>query len=99
MKTNNGNQGEGDKASARRYNQHAEEFVSDGRVNKAAADAREFVEAEPEEAQAAERAGKRGPSGTKVSLDDLMAKGRTVVDRVRPMIERAADKVRAAFKK
>ncbi len=99
MKTNNGNQGEGDKASARRYNENAEEFVADGRVDKAAADARDFVETEPEEAQAAERAGKHGPSSTKVSLDDLMAKGRTVVDRVRPMLDRAADKVRAALKK
>ncbi len=96
MKTNNGNQGEGDKASARRYNQHAEEFVADGRVNKAAADAREFVEAAPAEAMAAERAAKHGPS--KGLLDDLVAKGRNVVDRVRPMIERAADKVRAGFK-
>lgn len=61
MKTNNGNQGEGDKASARRYNKNAEEFVADGRVDEAAADAREFVEAEPEEAQAAERAAKSGP--------------------------------------
>ena len=99
MKTNNQNQGEGDKASARRYNEHAQEFVARGRVSKAAADARDYVEEEPEQAQAAERAAKRGPSGTKGSLEDLMAKGRTVVDRVRPIVERAADKVRAAFKK
>ena len=93
----NRNQGEGDKASARRYNNHAAEFVAEGKVDKAAREARDFVEAEPADAAAAERAAKRGPGGTRVSLDDLVAKGRTVVDRVRPMIERAAGKLRAKF--
>lgn len=96
MSTNK-NQGEGDKASARRYNDHAAEFVAEGKVDQAARTARDFVETEPAAAVAAERTAQRGPGASKVSLEDLMARGRTVVDRMRPMIERAAGKLRAKF--
>ena len=37
------NQGEGDRASARRYNRHVEEFVDSGQVDLAAQDAAEAV--------------------------------------------------------
>src|SRR5690606_27921475 len=81
------NQGEGDRISARRYDRHAREFVAEGRVPDAANDARVFVEQEPEEAAKAEQTAKRGPRGTRSTVDELVAKGRTVAERVRPMRE------------
>ena len=89
------NQGEGDKVSAREYNQAAREFVADGKVEDAARDAATFVEAEPEEAKRAEAAGRRGPKGTKVSVDDIVDMGRTVIERVRPYVARAVDRVKS----
>ncbi len=56
-----GNQGEGDKVSARHYNDAATEFAAEGKVPAAAEAAKEFVEAKPGEAASAERAGKQGP--------------------------------------
>lgn len=88
------NQGEGDKVSARDYNRKVRDFVEEGRVDEAARSAARFVEAEPEEAERAERAAKRGPH-TKVSIDELVAKGRTVIDRVRPVVERVVERVKA----
>lgn len=58
------NQGEGDRASARRYDEHVREFAREGKVEPSAADARTFVEAHPEEAAKAERDAKRGPART-----------------------------------
>lgn len=89
------NQGEGDKASAREYNRGVEDFVADGKVDDAARDAARFVEAEPGEAKRAEQRAKRGPQPTKVSVDDLLARGRTVIDRVRPIVERVVDRVKS----
>ena len=93
------NQGEGDRKSARRYNEDATGFVAEGKVESAARDAAQYVEAEPAEAKAAEQRAKRGPHGTKVSVDELVAKGRTVIDRVRPIVERVVDRVKAKFSK
>lgn len=93
------NQGEGDKVSARHYNRQAEAFVAEGRVESAARDAERFVEAEPQEAARAERKAKRGPHSTKVSVDELVAKGRTVIDRVRPYVERVVDRVKSRLSK
>jgi hypothetical protein len=90
------NQGEGDKVSARHYNRQAREFVADGKVDDAAREAKLYVERNPADAERAERQAKRGPK-TRVSVDELIAKGRTVVDRVRPVITRAADKIRSRF--
>ena len=91
------NQGEGDKNAARHYNQQLHAFVESGKVEPAARDAERFVEQQPLEAKRAERKAKRGPSATRVSLDELLAKGRTVVDRVRPIVERAVGKLRTRF--
>jgi hypothetical protein len=95
------NQGEGDRKSARRYNDDVRGFVAEGKVESAARDAAQFVEAEPEEAKAAEQRAKRGPRGvaTKVSVDELLAKGRTVIDRMRPIVERVVERVKAKFSK
>ena len=90
------NQGEGDKLSARRYNRDVREFVASGKVDEAAHDARLYVERNPEEAEEAEARAKRGPRrGPRVSVDELVAKGRTVVDRVRPLVDRVTSKVRS----
>jgi len=89
------NQGEGDKVSARHYNREVREFIADGKVDDAAREAAHYVEAEPADAKRAERRAQKGPSATKVSIDELVAKGRTVIDRVRPMVGRVVDRVRS----
>jgi hypothetical protein len=90
------NQGEGDRKSARRYNRDVREFVAEGRVDEAARDAAEYLEREPEAAREAEKKAARGPrGGTRVSVDELVAKGRTIVDRVKPYVTRAASRIRA----
>jgi hypothetical protein len=90
------NQGEGDKVAARHYNQQLRDFVAGGKVEPAARAAESYVESQPADAARAERKAKAGPS-SKVSLDELMAKGRSVVERVRPVVERAIGKLRARF--
>ena len=91
-------QGEGDKISARHYNRDLREFIAEGKVDEAAEDARLYVERDPADAEAAEDAARRGPRRRKrISVDELVAKSRTVVDRVRPMIERASQLIRSRF--
>jgi hypothetical protein len=95
-KGNSANQGEGDRVSSRRYNNHLQQFVAAGKVDRAARGAAKHVTQEPEAAAAAERAAKAGPrGGTKVTIDELVAKGRSVIDR----IGQAAKRVRARFSK
>lgn len=91
------NQGEGDRISARHYNRKAREYVATGDVEEAAHEAADFVEQEPAEAARAEAKAKRGPGHARVSIDELVAKGRTVVDRVKPIVERAAARLRSRF--
>jgi len=93
--TRDANQGEGDRVASRQYNQQLREFVDAGKVDPAARSAELYVEQKPDEAARAERKAKRGPTSARVSVDELMAKGRTVIDRVRPIIERAVGKLRA----
>ena len=88
------NQGEGDRVSARRYNREVSEFVAEGKVDEAAREAADYVQAEPEDAKRAERVAKRGPHPTRVSVDELVAKGRNVFDRVRPYVDRIVGQVR-----
>ena len=49
-----------------------------------------------DEVVGAERKTRRGPQ-TKVSLDELVGMGRTVVDRLRPYVERGVGRLRARF--
>ena len=92
------NQGEGDKLSARHYNSDLREFIAEGKVDDAAEDARLYVERDPDDAERAEAKAKRGPRrGAGVTVDELIAKGKTVIDRVRPYIERAQHKLRERF--
>lgn len=91
------NQGEGDRASARRYDQHVREFIDEGNVPDAANDAKVFVESEPEEAAKAEAAAKHGPGARRVSVDELVAKGHSLIERVRPVVDRAIGSLRTRF--
>lgn len=59
MSEKNRNQGEGDRESAKRYNEHTEKFVKSGRVEKAARDAVNMSDEERRAAEQAEQAGKR----------------------------------------
>ncbi|TMQ14797.1 MAG: hypothetical protein E6J90_26240 [Deltaproteobacteria bacterium] len=67
-----GNQGEGDRISARRHDRHVREFVAGGKVDPA---------------------GVRDPHPTKVTIEELVAKGRTFVDRVEALVHRVADRI------
>jgi len=89
------NQGEGDRVSARRYDRRVREFVAEGKVPDAANKARLFVERDPDDAAKAEQAAKRGPRGRWASVDEMIAKGHSVVERVRPFV----DRLRARFGK
>lgn len=93
------NQGEGDRASARRYDKHVEEFVGEGKVAEAANEARDYVERNPDDASKAERQAKRGPGARHLSVDELVSKGHSVIERVRPMVDRAIGSLRARFSK
>ena len=85
------NQGEGDRIGARHGSRGVRELAAEGKVDEAARKARDHVEQ-------AERRAKRGPSGgTRVSVDELVAKSRTVVDRVRPLVRRATSGLRSRF--
>jgi hypothetical protein len=46
-------------------------------------------------AETAKQKSARRSRGTKVSVDELVAKSRTVLDRVVPIFERAASKIRS----
>jgi hypothetical protein len=80
------NQGEGDRASARRYDEHVRDFVQDGKVEGAARDARTYVDRDPEGAAKAESEAKHGPHST--SVDQWIAKGRSFVERLRARFAR-----------
>lgn len=90
------NQGEGDRRSARHYNRNLREFIAQGKVDDAARQAASYVEAEPEDARRAEAAARKGPRRhPRVSVEELVAKGRTLADRARPVVRRVIARVRA----
>lgn len=72
--TEDENRGESDRISARRSQRHVREFVAGGKVEPAARDAE----------------ARRGPRSTRVSLDELVAKGHTVFDRMEALVRRIA---------
>src|SRR5262249_3106826 len=93
---NDGNQGEGDRKAARRYDHHARESVAEGKVPDAASEANAYVEREAAEASRAERWARRGAYGSRsASVDELVAKGHTILDRVRPFVDRTVGRLRA----
>ncbi|HEY3807054.1 MAG TPA: hypothetical protein VGL61_30835 [Kofleriaceae bacterium] len=83
MTSKDTNQGEGDRASARRYDKHAQEFVASGNVEPAAEQAKAYVEREPAAAAAAEAKARKGPHPSRLpSLEHLVAMGRSIVARL-----------------
>jgi hypothetical protein len=86
------NQGEGDRISGRRYDRHVEEFVAEGKVPPAARNAKEYVEKDPEGAARAERAARRGPHGYLGMIEAVVAKGRSMFERMRARITAASQK-------
>lgn len=86
------NQGEGDRISARRYDDHVEEFVAEGKVPPAAYGAKAYVEKDPEGAERAERAARRGPHGYRGMIEEIVAKGRSMFERVCARITAASQK-------
>jgi hypothetical protein len=74
------NQGEGDRKSARRYDRHLRQYIDQGHVEQDADKASSFVELHGIEAERDERKAQRGP---RVSVDELVAKGRGYVERIR----------------
>lgn len=91
------NQGEGDRISAHHYNEQLREFVASGKVESVAREAEEYVEHHRDEAARAERRARRSSRGTETSLEEIVAKGRTVVEQVRPIVDRALGRLRARF--
>lgn len=89
------NQGEGDRRSARRYNEDLRRYAAEGGAEQAAREAQAYVARDPAGAARAEARARRGPRGRRASVDDLLAKSRTLVDRVRPLITRALGRIRA----
>jgi hypothetical protein len=91
----NGHDGDYGRQGARRYNRHARDFMeNEGRVEEAARDAKSWVDREPDAAEAAEMRGKQGPHPVRVSVEELVAKSRSLVDRIKPVVQRAADRIR-----
>jgi hypothetical protein len=84
------NQGEGDRISARTYDRHVREFVAGGNVESAARAAGDYVERAPGDAARAEDRARKGPAPTKISIDELVAKGHTVIARVEKIVRRVA---------
>lgn len=78
MKPNDTNQGEGNRDADRQYRNDVREFISKGKVAGAAKDAKDFVDTHPAEAKAAEEKAKHAST-----VDELIAKGRSVVERVK----------------
>lgn len=81
------NEGEGGRTAARRYDRKAEQFVAEGKVPDAASQARTYVDRDPAGAAKAERTARSRPTGGRwASVDDLVAKGRTVLERARRVV-------------
>jgi hypothetical protein len=96
------NQGEGDRISSRRYNRDVRRFVADGKVEDAAQDAKQYVERHPSKAARDEAKAKKGPRGARgasATVDELIAKGRTIVDRIKPVVQRVTRRVRRSLSK
>jgi hypothetical protein len=67
------------------------------KVGSSPRDAEPHVALPPRVIANAERRARRGRRSTRVSIDELIAKGQSVIDRVRPAVERTVGKLRARF--
>jgi hypothetical protein len=92
--TQDGNQTEGDRIPGQHYHRRVREFVASGRVGPAARDAERYVERAPDDAARAEAEARHGPRSPRVSVDELVAKGHTVIGRMEALVRRIADRFR-----
>ena len=86
--TQDGNQGEGDRSSVRRYARHLREFVAGDKVEPSARGPEAYVERLPPDSTREERGARRGPHHTRVSVEELMARGHTVLGRLQRALHR-----------
>jgi len=86
------NQGEGDKVSARKYNDKAMAFVGENRVEQAAEQAKDFVEANPAQAKADEETAKAGPSPIRHRIDELVMEGKAMLARAKAKFHEMMDR-------
>lgn len=70
------------------------EFVAGGRVEPSARDAERHVERAPDDAARAEAEARRGPRSPRVSVDELVARGHTVLGRMEALVRRIAGRFR-----
>lgn len=89
--TQDGNRADGDRSPEQRYQRRVREFVAGGRVEPAARDAERYVERAPDDAARAEAEAWRGP---RVSVDELVAKGHTLIGRMEALVRRIAGRFR-----
>lgn len=80
---NGANQGEGDKASARKYNEKAMQFAGSNKVEQAAKEAKDFVDANPAEARADEEIAKAGPSPIRTRINELVTEGKAMLAKAK----------------
>jgi hypothetical protein len=92
--TEDGQRRKGDRLSTRRHGRKVREFVARGKVEPAVR-SHEIVEPRSEAAGRAKRKVRGGPRPTKVTIDELVAKGRTVIDRLEAVVHRVADRIRS----
>jgi hypothetical protein len=76
--------------AARRSGRAAHEHIDDGDTENVF-----FVEHETGDAVRADKGARRGGHRSRVSVDELVAKGHSVFDRVRPIVDRVVDRVRS----
>jgi hypothetical protein len=88
-----GNPGEGDHLSTRRHARNVREFVAGSKGEPAARNAEIRIEPQTAEAGRAERQVRRALRPTKVTIDELVAKGHTVIDRLGALVHRVADRI------
>ncbi len=80
------NQGEGDRASARRYERDVKQFVADGKGKvvrtRRVVGQKQFVDEHGQEARDAERKASRGPHAWP-TFDELVSRGKEMIERMR----------------
>jgi hypothetical protein len=89
--------GEGDRVPIHHDYQQLREFVAGGQVSSVAREARSYVGQNREAVPGAVRRVPRG-SQTQITLDEMIAKNRGILERVRPFVHRAVGRLRARFR-
>lgn len=89
--------GEGEGVSVHLDCEQLREFIAGGPLGSVAHESGAYVGRQREAAPMARNA-VRG-SQTQISIDELVAKNRSIVERVRPMVRRAVGRLRVRFRR